>query len=327
MIRSILKYDYRFALVCLLSLCLNLPGAASAETLTISADAQFAFAQQLFDTGQFKNAATEFDRFVFFFPNDDRFRKAGFNAAHALFKNENVADALKRFKQLTAQDHPLDEVAVDAFFMSSECYLRFNNVDQALIQLRKLTLVSNDRQIIDKAHLRMGWIQIQQMNWHGAQRTLARISVDGRRRHNIDRIEQELQTVEALPRKKPALAGTLSILPGAGQLYCGRYEDALAALLVNGGLAWAAVESFENDLTGLGSMITIVGLGFYMGNIYGAISDAHKYNLQKKQGFIENLKQHLVIGFSIGSDGTYGGLNENRAEGRLALSFNYQLIF
>lgn len=326
MIRNIPRYSYRSIFSLLLLLCLHLPATVSADTLTISANAQFTFAQQLFDSGQFENAATEFDRFTFFFPNHPRRREALFNAGHALLKAKHIPSALKRFNQLTAQD-PLDEVAVDAYFMSSECHLRLNSVDQALSQLRKLTLVSNDLQTIDKAHLRMGWIQIDHMNWHGALRTFARISPDGRQRYNIDQIEQGLRAVEEVPHKNPTLAGTLSILPGAGQLYCGRYEDAFAALLVNGGLAWAAVDSFENDLNGLGSIITLVGLGFYMGNIYGAVSDAHKYNLRKKQDFIENLKQHLVIGFSMTPDGTSGGLGENRTNRRLALYLNYQFTF
>lgn len=318
-----LQRGYRCALILLFLLCLCPPFATSAETLIISAQQQFSFAQHLFDSGQFQNAATEFDRFAIFFKDDPRRRKALFNAGHALLKAGDITNALKRFNRLSARE-PLDEVATDAYFMSAECHLQMNNSGQALIQLRNLTMVSNDRHIIDKAYLRMGWIQIQRMDWLGAERFFAHISANGRQRHNIDRIEQELHMVEHLPYKNPTLAGTLSILPGAGQLYCERYEDALAAFLVNSGLAWAAVESFDNDLNGLGSMITLVGLGFYMGNIYGAVSSAHKYNLNKKHGFIENLKQHLVVGFSVTPGDTYGETGEGLCSGGLTLSFNYQ---
>ena len=102
-----------------------------------------------------------------------------------------------------------------------------------------------------------------------------------------------------MTQKSPALAGTLAVIPGAGYLYCGRYKDALIALLVNGGLIWAAYESFSNDLYALGSVITFVEIGFYAGNIIGSVASAHKYNRKNEQQWIKHLRQRLKV--SLGS--------------------------
>lgn len=42
-------------------------------------------------------------------------------------------------------------------------------------------------------------------------------------------ISEELEKEKQIARKNPRLAGFLSILPGAGQFYCERYQDALVA--------------------------------------------------------------------------------------------------
>ena len=96
-------------------------------------------------------------------------------------------------------------------------------------------------------------------------------------------------------RKNPGLAGALAIVPGVGYLYCERYQDALIALLVNGGLIWAACEAFHNDLYALVAVITFVEVGFYAGNIYGSVSSAHKYNRKNERQWIDNLRRRLKV--------------------------------
>ena len=69
--------------------------------------------------------------------------------------------------------------------------------------------------------------------------------------------------------------------------------------MVNGGLIWAAWESFDNELYALGSVITVVGFGFYAGNIYGAVSSAHKVNRDRDAEFRENLNRYRKLNLSV----------------------------
>ena len=43
-------------------------------------------------------------------------------------------------------------------------------------------------------------------------------------------------------------AGILSIIPGTGHLYCGRYKDATLAFILNTAMIYAACEAFDNHL-------------------------------------------------------------------------------
>jgi hypothetical protein len=91
----------------------------------------------------------------------------------------------------------------------------------------------------------------------------------------------------------------LSIVPGGGQLYCNRYQDAMTAFLINAGLIWAAWEAFDNEQYALGSVISFVEFGFYAGNIYGAVSSAHKYNRDRIAEFRERLNQRRQMSLSL----------------------------
>ncbi len=268
--------------------------AAWAEPLVIDAPRQLQYARQLYEQGQFLRAAEEFERFAYFFPQAPERRRALFDAARAFLQAGEPSTALKRFNELTRLEPP-DPVALDAHFMAAECHARMGNPNLAVLEMQTLITRTDDPALRDSAYLRIGWIHIDQMDWSGAGYAFGRISAEGRRRLNVEALEAALARADAIPRKSPALAGSLSIVPGAGQLYCGRYEDALAALVVNAGLFVAAYESFDNDLDALGVLLSIAGLGFYTANIYGAISDAHKFNRAHQQDFVDRLRQQMRI--------------------------------
>jgi tetratricopeptide (TPR) repeat protein len=278
----------------IMAACMLSTASVWASPLVIDPQQQLQYADRLYAEGQFSRAAEEYDRYAFFFPESPLHRTTLLKAAQAFLQAGDPSNALKRFNDLTSQVPP-DPVAVDAHFLAAECHVRMGNPNLAVVEMQNLITRTAERTLRDSAYLRIAWVHIDQMDWNGARYALQRISPEGRSRHEVEALETELARTDEIPRKSPALAGTLSILPGAGQLYCGRYEDALAALVVNSGLFLAAYESFDNDLDALGALLTIAGLGFYTANIYGAVTDAHKYNQARRQDFVGRLRQQVQI--------------------------------
>ena len=284
--------------VTLIVLSLLACGITSAQALTIEPDQQFTFAQQLYQNGQYRRAAEEYQRFAFFFPDEPRSREALYLAGDAFFNGREIDTALGILKNLSRQT-PLDPVAVKAFFLMAECHLQLGSPSQALLQLHNLVALSDNEEVRDRAYFRMGWIHIEQMDWAAALRAFDHVGPGSRL--PVPQVTAALTQTNTIPQKSPALAGTLSIVPGAGQLYCERYQDAFAAFLVNVGLIWAAVDAFEQEQYALGGLLSFVGAGFYTGNIYSAVSSAHKYNQRQKQSFIDHLKQNLNLSLNAGS--------------------------
>lgn len=81
-----------------------------------------------------------------------------------------------------------------------------------------------------------------------------------------------------LPRKRPALAGALSIIPGLGHLYIEEYGSALVAAVWNGAFIWAFVDSVRSKKYGQATLIGVVEFVWYSGTIFGAVAGAHRFN-------------------------------------------------
>jgi hypothetical protein len=104
------------------------------------------------------------------------------------------------------------------------------------------------------------------------------------------------EIAEDLPWRSPALSGTMSaILPGSGQVYCGRYQEGFWAFFLCGAFAFASYEAFDHDLEWVGAATTLTGLSWYSGNVYGAIGAAHKYNKREKDKRIVNWVERLGV--------------------------------
>jgi len=164
-------------------------------------------------------------------------------------------------------------------------------------------MLTKDIRTKDHAYYELGWIWLSQPSYRlsveenekHATSYFKKVSAEGYDELKIAELENELQKYEALSQKKPVIAGSLSIVPGLGQLYCERYQDSVTAFLLNAAFGIAAFEAFDHENYALGGLISTVGFGFYAGNIYGAVSSAHKYNRNQRANFIELLKQKTRI--------------------------------
>ncbi|MDF1591012.1 MAG: hypothetical protein P1P89_05795 [Desulfobacterales bacterium] len=265
--------------------------------IQIDADTQYDFAEQYFLKGEYSRAVDEYKRFVYFFPGDDRVERAMYQCGMAFYSGRRYGDAIAAFHAVIDKFF-VSEWAVKSYFMVSESHVRLNQFGAAAINLHNLIALSKDADIKDEANYRLGWIYVDTASWDNARLYFDKISPPNREKFRLERLSAELAREAGIARKNPALAGALSIVPGGGYIYCERYQDALIAFLLNGALIWAAVESFDNDSPALGALLTFVEVGFYAGNIYGAVGSAHKYNRAKTEQFIENLKQNTKIDLS-----------------------------
>jgi tetratricopeptide (TPR) repeat protein len=206
-------------------------------------------------------------------------------------------EAVNAFKAVL--DRYVDtELSIKSYFMISEAYVKLNAFGLAVINLKNLIMITHDEEVKDEAYYRIGWIYIETASWEEAQRYFSKISIKNKNKYRLEQLNDELNKEKSIPRKHPNLAGFLSIIPGAGYLYCERYQDALIAFLLNSGLIYAAYESFDDDNNALGGVIAFVEFGFYAGNIYGAVASAHKYNRKQTGRFIETLKRNTKINLS-----------------------------
>ncbi len=267
------------------------------SSIIINPDKQFNFAEYYFSNKDYLMAVAEYNRFIYFFPEDQRVETAMYRIGMSYYLGRHFKEAVNSFRAVI--DRYVDtELSIKSYFMISEAHVNLNTFGPAIINLNNLITITHDEDVKDEAYYRIGWICIETASWEKARLYFSRISAKNKDKYRLERLNAELNKERSIPQKKPDLAGFLSIIPGAGYLYCERYQDALIAFLLNGGLILAAYKSFDNDNNALGGVIAFVEFGFYAGNIYGAVASAHKYNRKKTGQFIEKLKNNAKINLS-----------------------------
>ncbi len=277
--------------------------SAAEDVVIINSESQYQLAQTLFDEQEYLAAANEFIRFIHLFPDHSSVPQARYQAGLAFFHAGRTREA-ERHLNTAGYGQPSDDpVSVSALFSLSELYVMTDRPGDAVMVLKNLLMLSGDEQVKDKACFMLGWVMLD----HGeqiqagsdypvypvkqAQKYFSMISEDGQKHYRLQTVTQGIDSMQHIRQKNPVTAGILSIIPGAGFFYTERYRDALVSFLWNSTLILAAYKSFENDNPFLGGAVTFVASGFYGGNIYGAVTSAHKYNQKKQRDYIETLKQ------------------------------------
>ena len=92
--------------------------STNARELTIDANKQFLFAKQYFLKGDYSQAIDEFNRFIYFFPKDQRTLKALFKIGLSYYKTRRYKDAIRSFTSLAQGESQNIDLAVKSYFLA-----------------------------------------------------------------------------------------------------------------------------------------------------------------------------------------------------------------
>jgi len=270
----------------------------AAQEIVIDPERQFQFAEDYFQNGEYYRAIGEYKRFIYFFPSSDKVELARYKIGLCFLNGEQYLEAIKAFDELIG-DYQNTGYALKSYLKISRAYVLLKRYDAALTHIKNVITIAPNQEIKDEAYYQGGWVYLEMGLWEKAQKYFEEISVQNRKNYNLKKIIMELDRKLPLKRKNPTTAGLLAIIPGAGHLYCERKKDALISFLLNGAMIYAAYEAFDHDLDVIGGIITFFELGFYSGNIYSAVSSAHKYNRDEKSKFLDYLKKNTKVNISL----------------------------
>ena len=285
--------------------------------ITISADKQIQFAEHYFRTGEYFRAIGEYKRFIHFFSDDHRQEFAMYKIGLSYFNGKKFQEAIDSFNALLIK-FPATNVRTKVRFRIGECFIKLRDYLKAIGCLDNIVDTAENIDIADQAYYRRGWIYLEMSQWEEAENSFKLISKKNRDKYRMASLSHEMDKKKDLRSKNPMTAGILSIIPGAGHLYCGRYKDATITFILNTAMIYAAYEAFDNKLDALGGIITFFELGFYSGNIYSAVNCAHKYNRNANNHLFEYLRQNSRINL---------GLCPDHGKKRAALLLSYQIAF
>lgn len=243
------------------------------------------FANYLMQSRQFDLAAQEFDRLVFMKPENDTFR-TGLLRALRLGGHGDVG--LSRWNEWQGQALPQSR------FLQSE-YAKTLIWQGEYPGLHSFFDKPNLLDTVTSARLRLYALMLQQ-SWPDAQHQLDQWPTTVKLPQRAA-LQQLTLRGNKLVFKKPAVATLLSVaVPGLGKAYAGQWKDGLISLVFVGLNTWQAYRRFDQEGldTFWGWVHGGLGLGFYIGNVYGSNKAARRYNTRKRAKLLDETK-YLVF--------------------------------
>jgi TolA-binding protein len=181
------------------------------------ANGQFQFAEQYFRAGEFFRAVGEYERFVYFFPDDPRKEAATHKIGLSYFKGKKFEQAISAFKAFLAQ-FPSSELATETRFRICDSLVRMGSLLKAVKCLTGIAEAALDTDIADRAYYLRGWIYLELDEWEDAAESFELISKKNRKRYRLEDLSREMSWKgDIKPKARPLQAYSQSF---PGQVIC-----------------------------------------------------------------------------------------------------------
>lgn len=278
------------------------PLEAAPEPAPAPADAveTLRFADHLFVDGDWYRAITEYRRFLF------QVRGRSPEAPRAALA---IGEALLRGEQWDAAGRQLDGVAArttdveqrrTALFGAGRAYLLDQRPELAKPRLR---LLAEDETAPDglrrEARWLLAWGHFDAGELDEAYEHFSAIAqAGGRHAEDAAGAAQALLDREGLEKKNPLIAGALSLVPGVGHFYLGRWGVGLTSLAWNGLFIVAAASAWLTGNWGVALVLTLFEISWYAGGVFGAVSGAMRHN----RDVMRNWRDDVLLRFGEGRE-------------------------
>jgi TolA-binding protein len=242
---------------------------------------QFGFANYLFVSQDYSLAALEYQRFIFNHPMDTLAHQAKYKLGLCYMGLKEWDKALATFKPILPKQNRYSEAAL---FHIGACYSQKGIAELARDNYKNLVRDYSGGTLPDDAQLMLALTFMDDEEWPEASVEFGNLHKQFPSSPMAPMAKQlALETLKGsdLPHRSVAASGLLSaIVPGAGQTWCGRTADGFFSLLLTGSFTYLAANAYQNNSETSAFVMGTLGFSFYMGNIYGAINSAKRYNFK-----------------------------------------------
>ncbi|MDD5724365.1 MAG: tetratricopeptide repeat protein [Syntrophales bacterium] len=269
---------------------------------------QLAFAENLFAESDFYRAIGEYKRLIFLCPDSEALcEKAYFKIGLSYFRAKKWRSARDAFDAFLV-NYPDSRMDPEALYLKGMSEKSLSLHEEALATFARIIEVETGEDRA-RAIYQSAQVLVDMERWERAGEMFSRVPEGSTMYDSAGVFSAGLGNIGNLPYKSPSVAGTLAaVLPGAGHLYTRRPADAIVAFLLNGAFIWSAVELFDDEKYVTGGIVTFFELGWYSGNVYSAISSAHKFNKETKENFLRGLRGRVNLSYLHDADSACNGL-------------------
>lgn len=249
-------------------------------------DAQFSFAQKLYNKEKYFDAITELKRLQFFDSTQQYSFKTNFLIAKCYKQGAKFSDAINYF--VLAE---INAVSNDGLYSAKEEIIRTNILRRTTSKaLSLLDSLEKDKRFSDRSeqiYYWRGWAYIFSDDWKKAADSFGKISPDHQLKILCDETENQMYSVGFAK-------GISFILPGAGQIYTGEYISGFLSLGWNVLFGYLTINSIVEDRIFDGVMTGVfLWQRFYNGNL----QNVEKFAIEKNVEISNHTLNYLQFQF------------------------------
>ena len=256
-----------------------------ATTLSLKAQlqdstSQVLFAKYLFDKGMYQYAAEEYERLHFLYPDNRYFLTSLFKAERF---SGNLVSLERRIGSLAYSDATLSR----NYFLTLVALDEIKTAENVLYK----NLQHDTEPELDK--FKVGLLLLKREE-DAAQDSAKTWNI------NDEALYQLITTATSVKKKSPFVAGLMSaLIPASGRFYAGDFKDGLFSLVFIAGTAFQSYNRFnKNGITSPGGWIYGgISFGFYLGNVWGSVKAAKRYNDQQYKKVYDETKHYFNTRF------------------------------
>ncbi len=185
-------------------------------------------------------------------------------------------------KMLARSESESRDIATQAILLRAMSSLESKDLDTSQFHLTSLRR-KDDPDTKALASLRLSEVMLLRNDIAGAEDALSSSA-------HSDNALRAIKEYKGGHDKSPRLGGLLGIIPGLGYAYSGEYANAFRSLILNSIFIYGMADTAGDDEWGAFAAITFFELTWYTGSIYGGVDSAHRYNNDRLDRCIQQVR-------------------------------------
>ena len=270
------------------ALLLILPIGLPAEELSIvlTEDVQLKLADAFMAEGEYYRAVTEYKKFTILFPGSKKKDYALYGIGLAYYHGDEFEQAARVFASI-GTGYPGSSYVPAALYQEGVSYSRLGRPEKAAEAFDKTVAAGPDSAYARQALMGKSLAEFDLDNMTGCRQELDRLITSYPQDAKTGQVREAIALLDRhreLPEKSPLIAGAMSaVLPGSGHIYAGHTGDGITAFFLNGLFIAGTIAAIHQENYAVAGVVGVIGLPFYIGNIYGAANAATKYTIGVKR--------------------------------------------
>ena len=263
---------------------LSLP--ADDTSLVLTEEVQLKLGDAFMAEGEYYRAVTEYKKFTILFPGSKKMDYALYRIGLAYYYGDEYERAARLFASI-GTGYAGSSYVPAAFYQEGMSYWRLERPDKATTAFEKVVAAAPASEYARLALIGKSLAELDLDNIPACRRELERLIASYPEDGKTGKVREAVALLDRhreLPQKSPLVAGVMSaLIPGSGHIYAGHYGDGVTAFFLNGLFIAGTVAAVHQENYAVAGVVGVIGLPFYIGNIYGAANAATKYTIGVKK--------------------------------------------